>query len=111
MTARVDDEAWEARLAAALRGDDPIGEVSLLASQIGTTVDPRGVRIAALLIARLRFERVVQGSPRGEAEFTEDPRTFTDAFRRYHAQVPATSRDAAEEWAAFDAWRRGEGST
>lgn len=70
-------------------------------------VDPRGFRIAALLVAKLRFERLVQGSERAGASFREEPKTFADAFRRYHREVPPTAHDPRGEARLFTDWLDG----
>jgi uncharacterized protein (UPF0276 family) len=67
--------------------------------------DPDGVRISALLVARLRFERLVQGSAGSSAWFERDPGSFVAAFRAYHSTVVPRSFFPQEEARAFDAWR------
>jgi hypothetical protein len=64
-----------------------------------------GVRMAALLVAKLRFERLLRGSPDAEAWFERDPEGFTSAFRRYHAAVPPTAFFPPAEARLFRAWR------
>jgi hypothetical protein len=59
--------------------------------------DADGVRIAALLIARLRFERLIAGCPEAEAWFETDPAAFTRALRDYHHAVPPTAYFPAAE--------------
>jgi uncharacterized protein len=54
-------------------------------------LDEAGVRMAALLVARLRFERLLRGSPEADAWFERDAAGFTEAFRRYHAGTPPTA--------------------
>lgn len=105
----------ERAMAAALRSPDPAAalagaiasfEGSPLAAQVAA-IDPEGLRIAALLVARLRFERLIQGSPRASQWFESDPAAFARAFRRYHAEVPATAHFPADEAALFDGWVSG----
>lgn len=107
------DVLFEQLLADALRHPDPASAVSTLRDDLRLPADTRaalahahadGVRMAALLVARLRFERLVQGSPTGSAAFDRDPEGFVSAFRRYHAEVPPRALDAGEEDAAFAAW-------
>ena len=50
--------------------------------------DPDGVRLAALLICKLRFERLLRASPEAERLFAADPETFAQTFRRYHESTP-----------------------
>ena len=68
--------------------------------------DDDGVRLAALLAGRLRFERLVRGSGQVEAWFDEDPEGFVEAFRAYHAEVPPRDFFPADEARTFDAWLR-----
>lgn len=93
---------WEARLAAAMRADDPAAAVRALYPG----VDADGVRMSALLVARLRFERLLRGSPDAKAWFDRDPADFAAAFRRYHAEVAPTAFFPAGEAALFAAWRK-----
>lgn len=103
----------ERAIAAALRAPDPAaalaeeqaraGEGSPLAEQLAT-IDREGLRIAALLVARLRFERLIQGSPAASRWFEADPAAFARALRRYHAEVPATAHFPADEAALFERW-------
>jgi hypothetical protein len=69
--------------------------------------DPDGVRLSGLLVARLRFERLVQGSPHAAAWFERDAAAFAAAFRRYHAAVPPRAFFPAGEARAFARWRAG----
>jgi hypothetical protein len=72
-----------------------------------TRIDPDGLTIAALLIARLRFERLIQGSREFAEWFEQDPAACTEAFRRYHHSVKATGIFPLEEARAFEAWSSG----
>jgi hypothetical protein len=65
-----------------------------------------GVRMAALLVARLRFERLVRGCPEAEAWFDRDAAGFSDAFRRYHAEVAPAAFFPPAEARLFRAWLR-----
>ena len=47
------------------------------------TVDLEGLRLTALLIRKLRFERIVRGDPNLAARFEADPSGFTSIFREY----------------------------
>lgn len=66
-----------------------------------------GVRLTALLVAKLRFERLVNGSRRAGEWFARDAAGFTDAFRRYHAAVPPTATDPRRESELFERWLAG----
>jgi hypothetical protein len=93
---------YETRLAAAMRADDPVAAVRAL----HPGADADGVQMTALLVARLRFERLLRGSPDAEAWFDRDPADFAGAFRRYHAEVAPSAFFPADEAALFVAWRR-----
>ncbi len=66
--------------------------------------DPDGLRLTALLVAKLRFERLIRGSSKAGEWFDRDPRGFTETFRRYHAQVPPTTSEPRGETRIFEAW-------
>jgi hypothetical protein len=66
--------------------------------------DANGARMAALLVARLRFERLLRGSPDADAHFRRDPAAFTARFARYHRLVRPTGFSAAAEGALFAAF-------
>ena len=88
---------WERQLAAAMRADDPVAAVRALHPE----ADADGVRLAALLVARLRFERLLRGAPAAGAWFARDPAGFARFFRRYHAAVPPRAFFPADEAALF----------
>jgi hypothetical protein len=52
------------------------------------SVDVDGVRLTALLVCKLRFERLLHGSPEAVHLFTTDPQRFAQTFRRYHESTP-----------------------
>jgi hypothetical protein len=70
------------------------------------TIDEDGVRLAALLMARLRFERLLQGSDAVADWFEQDPADFARAFERYHREVPPTAFFPPGEAKLFTAWVR-----
>lgn len=103
----------ETLLSTVLRQDDPVAALARAAADpdlpaglrraLGQ-VDPDGLRLSALLVARLRFERLLRGSPPAERLFDEDPAAFAALFRRYHRAVPPTAffpRGEAALFAAF----------
>lgn len=92
---------YERHLAAAMRARDPVAAVRALHPE----VDADGVRLTALLVARLRFERLLRGSPEAEAWFDRDAEEFTRAFRRYHVEVAPRAFFPADEAALWRAWR------
>ena len=107
--------AWERVLAAALRSDDPMAVLRAASADAQhppplrrafarATRSEAGVRMASLLVAKLRFERVMRGSAVASAWFERDGRSFTEAFRRYHAETPLTAIFPAAEAAAFLAY-------
>lgn len=65
---------------------------------------PDGVRLSALLVARLRFERLIQGSRSAAEWFEQEPAAFTRGFRRYHHAVPPRALHPGEEARDFEAW-------
>jgi hypothetical protein len=93
--------SFQEGLAAALRATDPVRAMEGLGV---TFVDADGVRLTALLVAKLRFERVLRGSSAAEAWFDSDPDGFTEAFRRYHAQVAPVAYGPAAEAEQFRAF-------
>jgi hypothetical protein len=93
---------YEARLAAAMRAPDPVQAVHAFAPD----ADADGVRLTALLVARLRFERLLRGSRLAAAWFEADAAGFTAAFAAYHeAVVPLAFFPREEAWRFF-AWGR-----
>jgi len=69
-------------------------------------LDPDAVRLQALLVAKLRFERIV-ADPELAAEFDADPQAFTERFRRFAAAQPSRSPYPADEARAFRAFEAG----
>jgi hypothetical protein len=72
-------------------------------------VQPDGLAIAALLVARLRFERLMQGSPLAIHWFDAHPAEFAAAFKRYHTTTPSEHLMPTEEAVTFEAWFEREG--
>jgi hypothetical protein len=69
--------------------------------------DEDGLRVAALLIVKLRFERVMQGSHLARRAFEANPAQFAEMFRAYHTQAAPQSPLATAEGAAFERWLEG----
>lgn len=100
-------------LAAAMTARDPVAVVQAAAADPGlptrlrqalSTVQADGLRMTALLSARLRFERLLRGSEPAEWLFERDAAAFSELFRRYHETVPPTAffpPDEARLFAAF----------
>ena len=99
----------QATLASLLRSADP--GAALAAVLARSDADPRlaaidadGLRLAALLVAKLRFQRLLNASSAAAAWFERDGREFTAAFKAYHTTVPATALDPWGEADAFARW-------
>ena len=71
--------------------------------------DPDGVRVAALIVVRLRFERALHGSRLAGEWFERDPADFTAAFKRYHTEVPPSASLPTGEGRLFEAWQERQG--
>lgn len=101
----------ERLLAELIRADDPAAALSAAIEDPDTSpelrdalrhVDPDGLATAALLVARLRFERLIQGSLTAAQWFERDPAGFSATFRRYHRHVCPTAHFPAAEAALFE---------
>ena len=121
MSRRGGHAAWEALLARALLAEDPVAALEATVHDAALPGDvrdafraalahPEGLRMTALLVAKLRFERLLRGSPEAEAWFDRAPEAFTTAFRRYHVEVPPAAFFPREEGMAFARWMEREGS-
>ncbi|MBL8768995.1 MAG: hypothetical protein JNL94_16605 [Planctomycetes bacterium] len=108
-------ESFDGFVARALRAPDPVAclcerraDPTLDADERTRlrAIDEDGFRIAALIVAKLRFERLLQGSASAARGFALDVRTFADVFRDYHQQVPMTSPMPWDEGRRFDEWVR-----
>jgi hypothetical protein len=69
-------------------------------------IDEHGVRLSNLIVTRVRFERLLQGSARAVRWFEDDPRTFAAAFKRYQDEVAPTAAFPPDEARAFETWVR-----
>jgi hypothetical protein len=102
-----DLERYERLMASVLIASDPIAALDALDAEQRALLEPidrDGLRMAALLVARLRFERLMHGSRRAAEWFDSDPREFARAFKRYHASVPPLSTFPPQEAHDFEAW-------
>ncbi len=106
--------ALESLLANALTSADPARIVQRAADDPALSdelqlalrsIDLDGLRISALLVAKLHFERLLQGSTSAGAWFESDPRGFTAAFKRYHHELAPRAETPAKEAGLFEAWR------
>lgn len=100
-------------LAEALCAPDPVAFVQALAARPEAdpalrAIDAGGLRIAALLVAKLRFQNLMNASRTAAEWFARDGAGFTAAFKRYHHEVPPRSldpwgeRDQFADWCAKD---------
>ena len=70
-------------------------------------IDVDGLRLSALLVAKLRFERLLRGCPEAERWFDDDAAEFSSAFRRYHREVAPTGFFPSDEARLFRRWLAG----
>jgi hypothetical protein len=115
-----EDVRCEELLAAALTAVDPCGALAAAARDPSlsatararlATIDEDGFRISALLVARLRFERLLHGHPAVPDWLDRDAAGFTETFRQYHAAVPPTAFFPPDEAATFAAWLAATGAS
>ncbi|MFN0009601.1 MAG: hypothetical protein ACKVXR_17025 [Planctomycetota bacterium] len=106
-------ERYEENLARVLLAEDPWKELQAAIADPATPasvreslgqVDEDGLRISGLLVAKLRFERLMNGSRHAAEWFERDPGEFTETFRRYHAAVAPTEVFPSREARQFEAW-------
>jgi hypothetical protein len=79
-------------------------EQALAALMSGGALDADGVELARLLVARLRFDRLLAGSRTAAALYDADGAAFAETFRRYAAEVRPTAFFPHDEGAFFEAW-------
>ncbi len=108
--------AWERLLARAMTADDPVAALRAGAKRLPASlrkqlarIDEDGFRISALLVARLRFERLLNASTEAAEWFAAEPDTFAQAFRRYHRDVAMTAFFPGAEARLFTQWVRRSG--
>lgn len=77
---------------------------SLLAADPAAALAGDGWVVTALLVARLRFERLLHGSRVARERFRDDPRAFALEFRRYHAGVAPRAFHPQAEARDYEAW-------
>lgn len=101
----------ERLLAALVRAEDPAAALNAAIEDPDISpelrdalrhVDPEGLATAALLVASLRFERLIQGSLTAAQWFERDPAGFSATFRRYHQHVCSTAHFPAAEAKLFE---------
>ena len=101
--------AAERVLASVMRAPDPVARlVPLIARATGrraiSTAERDGIRTNALLVATIRFQRLVRWSLKSKDWFLTDTPAFVAAFRRYHRTVPMTAHFPRQEARLFRAW-------
>jgi len=101
-----DPAAFQSALESALRSPDP----AAFATAAHPHLRPDDLRLTALHVARLRSERLLQGSPAAASWFDLAPADFAAAFRKYHQEVPPTGLLPSEEARSFDVWAAQLGS-
>jgi hypothetical protein len=99
----------QAVLADALLAPDPAAFVRDAAVQPDAdpalrAIDADGLCIAALLVAKLRFQNLMNASRTAAEWFERDGAGFTAVFKRYHREVPPASLDPWGERDQFAAW-------
>jgi len=110
------NDAYTALLAAVLRAPDPVAALEAAAARpevpealrdVLAGLDRDGVRMSALLVAQLRFNRLLNGSGQAAADFDADPAGFTAQFRQYHQEVAPSADSPVQEARLFAAWWAG----
>jgi uncharacterized protein (UPF0276 family) len=111
-------EVYESSLLRALVSPDPSAALAAERSDPALpaavrawlgAIDEDGFRMAALLVARLRFERLCCGSPEADAWFEASPEEFAVAFRAYHGSTAPEAYFPGGEARLFAAWRERSG--
>lgn len=107
-------------LLAACRARDPFAvlQASLASPDLTTderawlaSIDADGLRVTALIVTKLRFERIVNGDERLGQRFDADPEAFARAFQRYSEEVAPSFIFPGEEAEAFERWERTTGGS
>ncbi|MCO4744645.1 MAG: DUF692 family protein [Proteobacteria bacterium] len=103
--------SFERGLGPALRSASPVQAVRDLGNALPAPhreavlqADADGLRLSAMLIAKLRFERILNGVEGIDAALDTDAQGFTRRFSSYHRNSPATAVFPWEEAALFKAW-------
>jgi hypothetical protein len=113
VSAASEEARFEVLVARALLAPDPAAALARLRARARLPARFRkalayahedGVRVAALLVVRLRFERLLRGSAKADEWFHRDPEGFTEAFRRYHHEIPPRAYFPPSEARAFERW-------
>lgn len=113
-------DAYTRTIASLLRAPDPAAALQAVLAAPETSpqlrallaqVAPDGLRMSALLVAQLRFNRLLNGSGAAAEAFDADPRGFSARFKAYHQEVPPRADNPVQEADDYRAWceRRGVG--
>jgi hypothetical protein len=96
----------QAAIVRALNTNDPLAALAREALTLPQlkAIEPDGFLLSALIVKKLRFERLTRGSRVVESWFDRDARGFTEAFKRYIAEVPATEYFPSGEVPYFKSW-------
>lgn len=115
-----DHEALDAVLAEVYRATDPAAALAarlaelpdgpLQAAARRALSDPDALHLTGLLVAQLRFSRLLQGSDPARRAFDADPAGFTRVFREFHRQVAPRAFDPVDEARAFARFTPGQGA-
>ena len=95
---------WEAWLAPTLRGAQAPSVTDRQLHSFIEGLDSDSIDLSAVLVLRLRFERLLQGSSEAGAWFETDPGSFAREVRRFHRATPLTATFPAEEADLFLRW-------
>ncbi len=104
---------FERLVARALIAADPVAALRRAAADKRLTpplrrrlagLRPEGVELTALLVRKLRFERLLDGSTEAGRWFEADGADFVAAFARYHQEVPPTAFSPGAEARLFYRW-------
>lgn len=107
---------YEAILAQVIRARDP--EAALCAAITAlhaqhpvraflAPINKDGLRMSALLVARLRFERLLRGSRPFQRDWQREPAAAASRFSAYHEATPLLAFSPRDEANLFAAWERG----
>lgn len=69
-------------------------------------LDAEGLRLAHIMLFKIRFEQLLRGHKDMARLFAENPPEFMRLFRAYTAAVPSASFLTDEEGQRFEEWRR-----
>jgi hypothetical protein len=68
--------------------------------------DADGLRMTALMVQKIRFERLTRGDSEAAAWFERDPDGFMHAYQTYVDEVESTAYFPEQEAELFRSWRQ-----